>query len=165
VNWKYLFLDNYAYWNLVWKKFKMSLQYFDKKMSFYLFIAISFYHNIVSKNIVCDVGLSLEDFLNPKNYTTFTIFHIKGEEGVKMLVTSFSDGPFFCFQSCSHTWCRGGRGSKYVWRHCLHKSVFVLIFRPATTLFNFDSSSKSLSSWVLIILNISTPFFVATSRF
>ncbi len=25
VNWKYLFLDNYAYWNLVWKYFKMSL--------------------------------------------------------------------------------------------------------------------------------------------
>jgi len=25
-------------------------------MSFYIYIAISFYHNIVCKNIVCDVG-------------------------------------------------------------------------------------------------------------
>jgi hypothetical protein len=27
-------------------------------MSFHLFIAISFYHNIVCKNIVCELGLS-----------------------------------------------------------------------------------------------------------
>jgi len=40
VNWKYLFLDNCAYWNLVWKYFKMSLQYFEKKC---LFIFLSEY--------------------------------------------------------------------------------------------------------------------------
>jgi len=28
-------LDNYAHWNLVWKYFKMSLQYFEEKKSFY----------------------------------------------------------------------------------------------------------------------------------
>jgi len=43
VNWKYLFLDN-VFWNLVWKYFNMSLQYFEEiffiKMSFYLFITI-----------------------------------------------------------------------------------------------------------------------------
>jgi len=33
-------LDKYAYWNLVWNYFKVSLQYFDKKC---LFIAISYY--------------------------------------------------------------------------------------------------------------------------
>jgi len=74
VNWKYLFLDNQAYWNLVWKYFKMSLQYCEEKkiyfyqnvfLSFYsniflyqyLFISVSFYINIVCKNIVCDVCL------------------------------------------------------------------------------------------------------------
>ena len=36
----------------------MQLQYFEQKMSFYLFIAISFYRNIACKNIVCDVGLN-----------------------------------------------------------------------------------------------------------
>jgi hypothetical protein len=43
VNWKYLFLDNYAYWNLVWKYFKLSLQYSELKnifLSKYLFISI-----------------------------------------------------------------------------------------------------------------------------
>ncbi len=53
------FLDNYAYWNLVWKYFKMSLQYFKEKNIFLtkcLFIFIS-QCNIVCKNIVCDVGL------------------------------------------------------------------------------------------------------------
>ncbi len=35
----------------------MQLQYFDYKMSFQLFIAISFYHNIVCKNVLCDLGL------------------------------------------------------------------------------------------------------------
>ncbi len=43
MNWKCLFLDNYAYWNLVWKYFKMSLHYFEKKVSFLskcLFISI-----------------------------------------------------------------------------------------------------------------------------
>jgi len=49
VNWKYLFYDNYAYCNLVWKDFKVQLQYFDQKkclivfLSQYLFIAISQY--------------------------------------------------------------------------------------------------------------------------
>jgi hypothetical protein len=38
VNWKYLFLDNYTYWNLVWKYYKMSLQYFEQKR--YLFISV-----------------------------------------------------------------------------------------------------------------------------
>jgi len=43
---KIFILDNHAYWNLVWKDFKTSLQYFDEKknllikMSFYLFVAI-----------------------------------------------------------------------------------------------------------------------------
>jgi len=40
---KIFFLDNCAYWNIVWKDFKMSLQYFEEeniKMSFYHFIAI-----------------------------------------------------------------------------------------------------------------------------
>jgi len=36
-------LDNYAYCNLLCKYFKMSLQYFEEKMYFYL-------------NFVCDVG-------------------------------------------------------------------------------------------------------------
>jgi len=46
VYWKYLFLDHYAYWNLVLNCFKMSIQYFEEKniffikMSFYLFISI-----------------------------------------------------------------------------------------------------------------------------
>jgi len=59
VNWKYLFLDNYAYWNLVWNDFKMSPQYFEEKNIFlskclcYLFIEI-----LSAKIIVCDVGLS-----------------------------------------------------------------------------------------------------------
>ncbi len=100
----------------------------------------------MSKNIVCDVGLSLEDFLNPKSYTTFTVIHIKGEEGVKMLVTSFSDGPFFVF-SPAHTRDVGEGGDQNMCDVIFYiKLLFVLIFRPATTLFNFDSSSKSLSS-------------------
>jgi len=46
VNWKYLFLDNYAFWNLVWKYLKMLLQYFEEKniflskCLFFLFISI-----------------------------------------------------------------------------------------------------------------------------
>ena len=56
VNRKYLFLDNYVYWNLLWKDFKMSLKY----------IKISFYLNIVLKNVLCDVGLNLELFLIKK---------------------------------------------------------------------------------------------------
>jgi len=59
VNWKYLFLDNYAYWNLVWKYFEMSLQYFDEKNIFSSKIFLSFYRNIVWKNIVCDIGLNV----------------------------------------------------------------------------------------------------------
>ncbi len=34
----------------------------DEKMSFYLFIAISFYLNIVRKNIVCEMDLNLPLF-------------------------------------------------------------------------------------------------------
>ncbi len=33
----------------------MSLQYFEE--NYFFFIKMSFYHNIVCKNIVCDVGL------------------------------------------------------------------------------------------------------------
>jgi len=44
VNWKYLFL-------FIWEVFEMWLQYFDKKC---LFIAISFYHNIVCQNVSCE---------------------------------------------------------------------------------------------------------------
>ncbi len=65
LNWKYLFLDTYvpqmsmdtrksSLMPVLWKDFEIQLQYFDKKMSFNLFIAISFYLNIVCKNILCD---------------------------------------------------------------------------------------------------------------
>ena len=46
VNWKYLFLDNYVYWNIVRKYFLMSLQYFEENLSFLskcLFIFLSKY--------------------------------------------------------------------------------------------------------------------------
>ncbi len=33
-NWKYSFLDNYAYWNLVLKYFLISLKYFEEKNIF-----------------------------------------------------------------------------------------------------------------------------------
>jgi len=54
-----IFLDKYAHWNLVWKYFNMSLQYFEKKnlfieMSFYLFVAI------LCAKIMCEKGLSEE---------------------------------------------------------------------------------------------------------
>jgi len=50
-----------AYWNLVWKYLKMSLQYFKEKISFYL--------NIVCKNIVCDLGLKWSNVC--RNYFCF----------------------------------------------------------------------------------------------
>jgi len=40
VNWKYLFLNNCVHWNLVWKDFKMSLQYFEEKKNFAILCAI-----------------------------------------------------------------------------------------------------------------------------
>ncbi len=39
-------------------------------MSFYLFIAISFYLNIVCKNIVCELGLTVQKLLQGEFYFT-----------------------------------------------------------------------------------------------
>jgi hypothetical protein len=38
----------------VWKDFEMQLQYFDKKMSLYCNIFLSFYRNIVCRNVSCE---------------------------------------------------------------------------------------------------------------
>jgi len=40
VNWKYLFLYNYAYWNLILKYFEISLQHYEEKK--YLSIKIQY---------------------------------------------------------------------------------------------------------------------------
>ncbi len=69
VNWKYLFLDNYDYWNLVWKYFKMSLQliFWQKNvfLSFYCNIFLSQYGltvftlDILTHSTYCDKKLFL----------------------------------------------------------------------------------------------------------
>jgi len=58
----------------------MSLQYFEEKISFfYQNVYLSFYLNIVCKNIVCDVGLKLmkTHFLDRESWLVpdFHCFH------------------------------------------------------------------------------------------
>ncbi len=54
-----IFFDNSAFRNLVWKYFKMYLQYFEEKIYFYQNVLLYFYINIVCKNILYDVALTL----------------------------------------------------------------------------------------------------------
>ncbi len=65
VNWKYLFMDNYAYWNLVWKYFKMSLQYFEEK-NFFLskFSSKYIFNSMLRAKILCVTRALTRLFMN-----------------------------------------------------------------------------------------------------
>jgi len=54
VNWKYLLLNNFM---VVWKDFKMQLQYFGKKCLFIFLLQYLFIEILCAKKS-CDVGLS-----------------------------------------------------------------------------------------------------------
>jgi len=53
VNWKYLFLDNYAYWSPVWKDFKLPLLYFEEKISLYQNVCLYLFIAILCAKILC----------------------------------------------------------------------------------------------------------------
>ncbi len=93
VNWKYLFLHNYAYWNQVWKYFKMPLQYFYKKCLFiflsqYLFIA-KLCAKISRVNKALDRGIS--EWICPKMASVSQFIKYCSKKNFKTKMSSQSD--------------------------------------------------------------------------
>jgi len=121
VNWKYLFLDNHAYWNLVWKDFKMSLQHFEEKNIFikmsHLFIAIL---HCVQKYL-CDVGLDDVTFRNG-----WQLFRIKNNNLSKSIETFiYIFNAFFCSINMFSYTAMGGPLYWWFW-----KNERKLLFNP-----------------------------------
>ncbi len=69
VNWRYLFLDNYDYCNLVWKYFKMSQQYFEEKIYFYqnVFLFFHLFIEMLCAKMLC-VWYGPETMLNKNHF-------------------------------------------------------------------------------------------------